>query len=109
MTADEKGHSSITGMHGRQGQIYGPDGNLLTLNTLPSAQTVRWVVRRKFEVVAAVRGGLLSLQAACERYGISVEEFLDWNIAVDRFGPAGLKATRRRDHLPDRGPRRRRS
>ncbi|NTB71722.1 DUF1153 domain-containing protein, partial [Agrobacterium tumefaciens] len=28
------------------------------------------------EVVAAVRGGLLSLEEACERYTLTVEEFL---------------------------------
>jgi hypothetical protein len=77
-------------------QTYGPDGGMLTLDNLPSPQTVRWVMRRKSEVVIAVRGGLLSLEDACGRYAISVDEFLSWKYAMDRFGPAGLKATRRR-------------
>ena len=37
----------------------------LTLADLPPASTRRWVIRRKAEVVAAVRGGLLSLDEAC--------------------------------------------
>ncbi len=46
------------------------------------------------EVVAAVRGGLLSLDEACKRYTLTVEEFLAWQRAIDRFGLAGLRATR---------------
>jgi Protein of unknown function (DUF1153) len=36
------------------------------------------VVRRKAEVVAAVRRGLLSLEQACSRYALSAEEYLSW-------------------------------
>ena len=43
------------------GVVMGPDGNPLTLDDLPPAGTTRWVIRRKAEVVAAVRGGLLTL------------------------------------------------
>ena len=56
--------------------------------------TRRCVIRRKAEVVAAVRGGLLSLDDACKRYTLTVEEFLAWQHAIDRFGLAGLRATR---------------
>ncbi|MBV1692223.1 DUF1153 domain-containing protein [Novosphingobium sp. G106] len=34
--------------------VIGPLGEPLSLATLPSPNTVRWVVRRKAEVVAAV-------------------------------------------------------
>ena len=61
---------------------------------LPSPNTKRWVIRRKAEVVAAVRGGLLSLDEACRRYTLTVEEFLAWQRAIDRFGMPGLRATR---------------
>ena len=76
------------------GVVMGPDGNPLTLDDLPPAGTTRWVIRRKAEVVAAVRGGLLSLDEACRRYTLTVEEFLAWQHAIDRFGLAGLRATR---------------
>ena len=48
----------------------------------------------KAEVVAAVRGGLLSLEEACERYVLTVEEYLSWQRSIDRHGLAGLRTTR---------------
>ena len=74
--------------------VIGPDGSPLTIADLPPPNTKRWVIRRKAEVVAAVRGGLLSLEEACTRYTLTVEEFLAWQHAIDRFGLAGLRATR---------------
>src|SRR5690606_6303706 len=38
--------------------VIGPDGSPLTIAELPPTTTKRWVIRRKAEVVAAVRGGL---------------------------------------------------
>jgi hypothetical protein len=61
---------------------------------LPSVNTKRWVVRRKAVVVAAVRNGTLSLQEACRRYNLSVEEFLAWQRSIDRYGVPGLRVTR---------------
>ena len=78
----------------RVSYVIGPDGSPLTLSDLPPSTTRRWVIRRKAEVVAAVRGGLLTLEDACERYTLTVEEFLAWQRAIDRHGLAGLRATR---------------
>src|SRR5215831_5374235 len=61
---------------------------------LPSPDTKRWVVRRKAVVVHAVRNGSLSLQEACRRYRLSVEEFLAWQRAIERHGIPGLRVTR---------------
>ena len=55
--------------------VIGPDGSPLTIADLPPPTTKRWVISRKAEVVAAVRGGLLSLEEACARYTLTVEEF----------------------------------
>ena len=74
--------------------VIGPDGAPLTLADLPPKTTKRWVIRRKAEVVAAVRGGLLSLEAACERYTLTEEEYLSWEGAIDRHGLQGLRATK---------------
>ena len=74
--------------------VIGPDGSPLTIADLPPPNTRRWVIRRKAEVVAAVRGGLLSLEEACQRYTLTVEEFLAWQQSIDRHGLAGLRATR---------------
>ena len=78
----------------RVSYVIGPDGSPLTLADLPPPSTQRWVTRRKAVVVAAVRGGLLSLDEACNRYKLTVEEFLAWQNAIDRFGLAGLRTTR---------------
>ncbi|MCZ2328728.1 CtrA inhibitor SciP [Bartonella sp. F02] len=74
--------------------VIGPDGSPLTLADLPPPTTKRWVIRRKAEVVAAVRGGLLSLEEACQRYTLTVEEFLSWQSSIDEHGLAGLRTTR---------------
>ena len=65
---------------------------------LPAAETKRWVARRKALVVAAVRAGALSLDDACRRYGLTVEEFLGWQNSIERHGLAGLRATWRSPH-----------
>ena len=74
--------------------VIGPDGSPLTIADLPPMNTRRWVIRRKAEVVAAVRGGLLTLDEACERYTLTNEEFLAWQKSIDRHGLAGLRTTR---------------
>src|SRR3569833_2727318 len=74
--------------------VIGPDGSPLTIADLPAPGTKRWVIRRKAEVVAAVRGGLLSLEEACTRYTLTVEEFLAWQYSIDRHGLAGRRTTR---------------
>lgn len=80
----------------------GPNGESLTLETLPSPNTKRWVIRRKAEVVAAVRAGLLSMEQACERYMLSVEEFLSWQGLVEDHGILGLRTTRLQHYRGDK-------
>ena len=79
-------------------KIIGPDGETLTLENLPPPNTKRWVIRRKAEVVAAVRGGLISLDEACRRYTLSTEEFISWQRAIEQHGLPGLRATRLQDY-----------
>ena len=78
----------------RPGKVIGPLGEQLTLESLPPPSTTRWVVRRKAEVVAAVNGGLLSVDDVCARYGLTIEEFAGWQRAIDRSGMPGLRVTR---------------
>jgi len=73
-------------------------GANVSLDSLPPPETKRWVIRRKAEVVAAVRAGLLSLEEACARYTLSVEEFLSWQRLVDSHGLPGLRVTRLQDY-----------
>ena len=78
----------------RPAHVIGPLGEPLTVETLPPPGTTRWVVRRKAEVVSAVNGGLLTVDEACERYGLTLEEFAGGQRAVDRSGMPGLRVTR---------------
>ena len=78
----------------RPAKVIGPLGEQLTLESLPPPSTTRWVVRRKAEVVAAVNGGLLSVDDVCARDGLTVEEFASWQRAIDRSGMPGLRVTR---------------
>ena len=74
------------------GNVIGPDGNVLTCADLPPRNTRRWVPRRKATVIAAVDGGLNTLEDACARYAISHEEFCTWVQSYSRHGLAGLRA-----------------
>ena len=78
----------------RPAQVIGPLGEPLTIADLPSPSTKRWVVRRKAEVVAAVNGGLLTIDEVLERYNLTLEEFAGWQRAVDRSGMPGLRVPR---------------
>ena len=61
---------------------------------LPPPDTKRWVARRKAVIVDAVRSGAISLEEACRRYELSVEEFAAWQRAIEAHGVAGLRVTR---------------
>lgn len=82
----------------RPESVIGPLGQPLTLASLPSPQTKRWIAHRKAELVAAVEGGLLTVDEVCERYGIELEEFVSWQRGVDRLGMRGLWVTRSQKH-----------
>jgi len=78
----------------RPATVVGPLGERLTMEDLPAPDTNRWVARRKAEVVAAVNGGMLTIEEACARYQLTLEEFASWQRAVERSGLAGLRVTR---------------
>lgn len=61
---------------------------------LPAPGTQRWIARRKAQVVAAVKVGVLTLEEACARYSLSVEEFLSWQRDLTQHGISGLRSTR---------------
>ena len=71
--------------------LSGINGNLVDL---PPPDTKRWVARRKAVIVDAVRRGAISLEEACRRYELSVEEFAAWQRAIEAHGVAGLRVTR---------------
>ena len=78
--------------------VVAPAGEPLTLDDLPAPDLKRWVTRRKAQVVAAVRAGLIGLDQACTRYGITIEEFLSRQRLLDEYGLHGLRVTRLQDY-----------
>ncbi len=87
----EASHSRGEASHN---QIFDPTGRPLTREDLPPSNTKRWVILRKAKVVAGVRNGLISLEEACQRYSLSIDEFLSWQSLFDAHGMNGLRATR---------------
>ena len=77
----------------RPAAVMGPLGPL-TLDDLPSSSTTYWVSRRKAEVLAAIDGGLLSIEEACNRYRLSNEEIGSWRRSLDHAGLPGLRITK---------------
>lgn len=73
------------------------NGRTYFSSDLPKPDTKRWVVRRKAEVVAAVDAGLLTLDEALERYGISMETFTIWKQKISKGGLPALRETRVQD------------
>ncbi len=78
----------------------GPEGHPLTIDDLPPVDTKRWVTKRKASLVACIRAGLLTLEDACERYSLSVEEFQSWQSLIESHGIRGLRATRIQHYRP---------
>jgi hypothetical protein len=72
----------------------GPIGEILTLDCLPPPNLLRWTPRRKAEVVAAVRGALLTFDQACARYELQMEELISWQRSHGRSGLPGLRVTK---------------
>ena len=81
---------------GRPARVIGADGRPLTLADLP-ARDVRWSKKRKAQVVAAVRGNLISFDEAVRRYGLSPDEFIGWESEVLVFLAGRQRAGERRD------------
>jgi uncharacterized protein DUF1153 len=70
-----------------------PDGSKLSRSDLPDKSIKRWVARRKAVVVAAVTGGLIQSDEACEIYDLTEEELSGWCRAVKCHGTAALRIT----------------
>ena len=89
----------MTDMHDYQDEDTAPvamlDGGF---DDLPPPETKRWVIRRKAAVVAAVARGRLTLEDACARYRLSIEEFKSWQRLIELHGVAGLRTTRLQDY-----------
>ena len=65
------------------------------LFNLPEKTCTRWTAARKATIAAAIMHRRISLDAALQMYGLSVEELGSWLVSYQRFGPTGLYATKR--------------
>jgi hypothetical protein len=93
-TSKEQSHQKNDPITLDKGRVISPMGKQMSLEDLPTPKTKRWVIRRKAEVVAGVRGGLLSLEEACSRYSLSVDEFRSWQHLLKSHGVQGLRTTK---------------
>src|SRR5689334_20907166 len=80
----------------RPARVIGADGRPLTLADLPT-RDARWNGKRKAQVVAAVRGNLISFDEAVRRYGLSPGEYEAWEGALLAILAARQRATERRE------------
>jgi hypothetical protein len=78
--------------------INGPDGRPEKMVDLPPPNLKRWMPRSKAQVVEAVHSGAITLDEACERYALSIEEFLSWEETLDHYGPTGLRVNEMQRH-----------
>jgi len=74
--------------------VVDPYGEQITADTLPPADIVRWVPKRKAQVICAIRGGLITREEACDRYGISSAELFSWEHLLEEHGLRALRITR---------------
>ncbi|MEL6680827.1 MAG: DUF1153 domain-containing protein [Pseudomonadota bacterium] len=69
------------------------EGRTISKADLPPRDTVRWVARRKAVVVAAVNGGIITAEEACELYDLSPEELESWQESLAKHGTSALRVT----------------
>lgn len=82
--------------------VIGADGDIITRGSLPPSSTQHWRIRLKAKVVAAVESGLISLEEACEKYRMSVEEYFEWRRRVERSGLAGWESRHAKTQAPNK-------
>ena len=67
---------------------------------LPPSDTVRWVPSRKAAVLNAINDGRISVNEACDRWRLSIEEIQLWQRAMSKVGEPGLRVTRVQIYRP---------
>ncbi|HTT96768.1 MAG TPA: DUF1153 domain-containing protein [Rhizomicrobium sp.] len=71
-----------------------PEQRRVLAASLPPNNAMRWTAVRKAQVVAAVAGGVLTLEEARQRYALSLEEFLSWQQSLARGDTRGVRHNR---------------
>src|SRR5271166_2150304 len=70
-------------------------GNVIAPYDLPPAHGIRWTPLRKVDLIAAILGGVITLDEAKARYALTAEELSEWRRGLAAGGVKGLKATKR--------------
>ena len=70
-------------------------GNVIAPYDLPPAHGARWTPQRKADLIAAILGGVITLDEAKARYALTTEELSEWRRGLAAAGVSGLKATKR--------------
>jgi hypothetical protein len=70
-------------------------GNVIAPYDLPPAHGARWTPQRKADLIAAILGGVITLDEAKARYALTIEELSEWRRGLAAAGVRGLKATKR--------------
>jgi hypothetical protein len=82
-------------------------GDLVPVNSKKcDAGTKQRPTGNRRPLIEAVRGGWVAIDEACQRYNLSIDEFVAWERDIDRNGVPGLRTTRYqiyRDTDPRRG------
>jgi len=73
---------------------YDLQGNRISVSSLPAATTKRWTANRKYTVLQAIRHGLITREAALERYHMREDELAHWERAQEAHGQNALRVTR---------------
>jgi len=53
----------------------------------------RWVISRKLQLLSAIEDDLITLEEASDRYLLTMQELLSWQVHKTRYGERGLLAT----------------
>ena len=93
--------TAVTPLYGKLSDIYGRRSMLLLAICIFAVASVGCATAPSMTVLIIARGlqglgggGLLSLEEACSRYTLTVDEFLSWQFSIDQHGLAGLRTTR---------------
>ena len=80
-------------LDGHATSVLGPNGEAITRDSLPPSTSTRWVTSRKAQLIAAIRGGLITIEEASQRYCLTIDELSEWQASFDKHGKRGLRTT----------------
>ena len=71
--------------HPQMRAVRGPNGETITLSDIPVGNPKRWLPATKARVMAAIEGGLISMEDAWRKYRLSRREYDCWKAFMDEL------------------------